>query len=315
LFEPLESRLLLSADLGVEAAPAAGRMQADYGAVVEGAFDAQAVNGDDPAHADGVAALLATTQGAGGQPALSASAIAAIESEAIARWEASGLIDVSVLDDVRFALVDLPGRALGLAVGRTILLDRDAAGHGWFVDPTPADDEEFAAGQVVEVLLAPAGSPAFGRIDLITALGHELGHMAGQDHDGLAVMRVSLAVNERVADFTAEAFAPPEPPPLIKSEHGTVVHYFDHELAVLRRVPAPQLNEIAPVFNNEIAPVFYYERASASLLAADETATRNTAEKKGQIDWHGGLKSAAKSAAFETLQKLKAGPNASIRLR
>ncbi|HEU5282727.1 MAG TPA: LEPR-XLL domain-containing protein [Burkholderiales bacterium] len=307
MFEPLEARLLLSADLGVEVAAAAGAMQADYGAVVEGAFDAQAVNRDDPAYAGGADALLATTRGAGGQPALSASAIAAIESEAIARWEASGLIDVSALDDVRFAVVDLPGRSLGLAVGRTILVDRDAAGHGWFVDPTPADDEEFAAGQVVEVLLAPAGSPAFGRIDLLTALGHELGHMAGQDHDGLAVMRVSLALNERVADFTAEAFAPPEPPPLIKSEHGTVVHYFDYELAALRRAPAPQ--------PNEVALAFYYERATASLVAADETVTTKSAGRKVQIDWHGGLNSAAKSAAFETLQKLKAGPNASIRLR
>jgi hypothetical protein len=86
-----------------------------------------------------------------------------------------------------------------------------------------------------------------------------------------------------------------------------VVHYFDHELAALRRAPAGQVNEVAPAF--------YYERATASLLAADEAATSKTADEKVEIDWRGGLKSAAKSAAFETLQKLKAGPNASIRLR
>lgn len=293
LFEPLEARLLLSADLGVEVTAAAAAPQT-FDAVVSDAVD-------------GAMPLLATTQGAGGQPGLAASALASIQSEAVQRWTDSGLVDVGALDDVRIQVADLPGLGLGLAVGRTILVDRDAAGHGWFVDLTPAVDEEFGAGQVPEVLLARADGPAFGRMDLLTALGHELGHLAGLGHSSaLAVMRTSLANNERVADFTAEAF-PPAPPPLIKAGHSAAVHYFDRELAALQRAPAPQLNEVRPAF--------YYERATASLVSADDAATKKTGENKVQIDWRGGWKSAAKSAAFETLQMLKAGPNGSVRLR
>ena len=47
----------------------------------------------------------------------------------------------------RVQVADLPGGLLGEAVGKTILIDRDAAGYGWFVDPTPADDLEFAGCQ------------------------------------------------------------------------------------------------------------------------------------------------------------------------
>jgi hypothetical protein len=55
-------------------------------------------------------------------------------------------------------------------VGNTVWLDRDAAGHGWFVDPTPADDAEFPAAK---------GDPAFGRMDLLTVVTHEVGRLLG----------------------------------------------------------------------------------------------------------------------------------------
>ena len=40
-------------------------------------------------------------------------------------------------------VADLSGGLLGEAIGTTILIDSNAAGYGWFVDPTPASDEEF----------------------------------------------------------------------------------------------------------------------------------------------------------------------------
>ena len=50
---------------------------------------------------------------------------------------------------------------------------------GWFVDATPHDDEEFlSAGE--ELLLAE-GPGVQGRMDLLTVLMHELGHVLGFD--------------------------------------------------------------------------------------------------------------------------------------
>ena len=54
-----------------------------------------------------------------------------------------------------------------------------AAGYGWFVDETPGDDTEYAQGAQAWQLAAVAGSPAAGRLDLLTVLCHELGHMLG----------------------------------------------------------------------------------------------------------------------------------------
>jgi hypothetical protein len=59
--------------------------------------------------------------------------------------------------------------------------NRDAAGHGWFVDPSPAEWFEFAGSGTV--LQARADGPAAGRMDLMTALLHEIGHVLGFDHD------------------------------------------------------------------------------------------------------------------------------------
>jgi hypothetical protein len=98
-----------------------------------------------------------------------------LTAEAIARWTKTGISPVLAnrLKNVQVVIADLPGSNLGLAVGNTISIDRDAAGHGWFVDPTPADDEEFSPSS------NRLSSQAVDRIDLLTVLEHELGHTAG----------------------------------------------------------------------------------------------------------------------------------------
>jgi hypothetical protein len=72
----------------------------------------------------------------------------------------------------------LPGSYLGEAGVNRIYVDRDAAGYGWVVDPTPARDEEFASSSSDRMLRA-VDPRAVDRIDLLTVVEHELGHIAG----------------------------------------------------------------------------------------------------------------------------------------
>jgi Ca2+-binding RTX toxin-like protein len=104
--------------------------------------------------------------------ALTDEMLAPIAEEAINRWTEALAIDettVAELQAVNFQIADFVGLTLGLTESNTIYIDADAAGHGWYVDQTPWDNMEF--GQ--------ADSVAAGRMDLLTVVMHELGHMLG----------------------------------------------------------------------------------------------------------------------------------------
>jgi hypothetical protein len=74
-----------------------------------------------------------------------------------------------------------------------VILAADAAGYGWFVDPTPLQDEEF----LVDGSAVPGG-PADGRMDLLTVVLHELGHEAGlDDNEGSGLMSGTLPTGVR----------------------------------------------------------------------------------------------------------------------
>jgi hypothetical protein len=83
-----------------------------------------------------------------------------------------------------------------------VLISADGAGHGWFVDPTPLQNEEFAADGT-----ALAGSAAAGREDLLTTVLHEMGHLAGlADDSGSALLGDTLAPGVRHTDHLDAAF-------------------------------------------------------------------------------------------------------------
>jgi hypothetical protein len=116
-------------------------------------------------------------------------------TEAVARWQRTGA-DVSALTNLDIRITDLPGATLSLASGNTIWLDVNAAGWGWFLDPTPWDDFEFTT---------PGDQGEQNRMDLLTAMAHELGHLLGYDHDTDGVMAETLSAGVRRVPGTAEA--------------------------------------------------------------------------------------------------------------
>ena len=86
--------------------------------------------------------------------------------------------------------------ALGLGSGHTIWLDDNATGWGWFVDRTPRNDAEFTR---------PGNQGEQHRMDLLTVLEHEIGHLLGKEHEADGVMRDTLAGGVRRTPQAARA--------------------------------------------------------------------------------------------------------------
>lgn len=145
-------------------------------------FDLVNVKTDDPRYT-GQTMIAASIADQGGTVNLLTQAdLDSIIAQAISRWAQSGLVandQLTLLTDVSFVIADLSGPALGLTVGNTVFIDLDAAGHGWFIDITPWDDVEFKRPSKEGGLTATPASPAYGDMDLLTVVMHELGHVLG----------------------------------------------------------------------------------------------------------------------------------------
>jgi VCBS repeat-containing protein len=80
---------------------------------------------------------------------------------------------------------ELPSGFAAWTQAKTITLDTTGAGWGWYIDASPLDSSEFAvadAANAWHVDASEANNPAENRLDLLTALIHELGHVAGLTH-------------------------------------------------------------------------------------------------------------------------------------
>jgi hypothetical protein len=101
---------------------------------------------------------------------LTAAQLQPIWTEALARWEEAGATaaQVSPLANVAAQIVSLPPGILARTGPDTIWISQDAAGYGWFIDPTPSGDRAFNGRPT---------SAAQGRMDLLSVVAHEMGHI------------------------------------------------------------------------------------------------------------------------------------------
>jgi hypothetical protein len=151
--------------------------------------------------------LAAGGEGPGAAP-LGQDQFQAAVAGALARLSAAGADPALVggLASARYDVGALPPGVLGQAdaAARRVTLSADAAGYGWFVDPTPLQDEEFAPGAPAAAL---PDSAAAGREDLLTAVLHEMGHLAGHPDSGTGLMSGSLAAGTRDLGALDQVFA------------------------------------------------------------------------------------------------------------
>ncbi|MBY5161789.1 choice-of-anchor D domain-containing protein [Salsipaludibacter albus] len=118
-----------------------------------------------PSDADLVVAAVAAADDEG-MAELDSSTLANALASARADWQAAD--PDAAVEGATATVGDLPGDQLAATSGSTITVDATAAGHGWGADG----------------------------MDLATVLRHELGHVAGHDHDDAGLMEASLDVGE-----------------------------------------------------------------------------------------------------------------------
>ncbi len=130
--------------------------------------------------------------------------LAQVAQAAIAHWQSLGpsAQQQSALANLQFSIRDLPGDLLGLTRSGQITLDVNAAGSGWFVDPTPNTNTEF--GLMIGMSFRSTDPGISSEMDLLTAINHELGHLLGADDlsqgtDSTALMAPMLAAGTRKA--------------------------------------------------------------------------------------------------------------------
>ena len=115
-------------------------------------------------------------------------------------WEDTGITaeQKAALEAISYEVTDLAPGTLAFAEELRITFDVDASGNGWFIDPTPLENEEFTSNGLTTFVSLP-DSDAEGNMDLLTIMLHEQGHVLGLPDisaDG-TLMYEFLATGER----------------------------------------------------------------------------------------------------------------------
>src|SRR5205809_1900680 len=143
-------------------------------------------------------AAVESPSGTGSAASLTADELAPVVAAAKARWFGAGRLtadQVSRLGQVQVGIADLDGLMVGVTAAELVTVDVNAAGWGWFVDPTPMRDEEYRVRG--DELVLREGGAATARLDLLSAVLHELGHAIGLEHDTEGLMEPVLGAGVR----------------------------------------------------------------------------------------------------------------------
>jgi large repetitive protein len=140
-----------------------------------------------------------------GEMNLTQAELDSVVAAAIAQWAAAGASasQLAALHATTFSVADLSGTTIGEeSTPAHITIDVNADGHGWYVDPTPANNSEFSHAQNASGtdLLTDPSNPAAGHLDLLTAVTHEMGHVLGLPDVNAPtddLMYINLADGER----------------------------------------------------------------------------------------------------------------------
>tara|TARA_Y100000034_G_scaffold113299_1_gene148169 strand:- start:1552 stop:2076 length:525 start_codon:yes stop_codon:yes gene_type:complete len=118
--------------------------------------------------------------------------------EAVNRWVRAG-IKRERFKNVKIKIVNFNGENVIAYGGYNYMkIDYDCGGGGWFIDPTPAKDEEYYLAKDGRQY-AHKGTGGRGHYDLLSAVAHELGHHLGFVHNnGTRIMEPYVPKHQRI---------------------------------------------------------------------------------------------------------------------